>query len=155
MKDLRYISLLTITGVLASCSTVDNTAKPVVHSVFPSFTVFGSENSLPSSTANNLSSQIEKLKPDEDLTLREFLSKLGLKNYKQNLSVNMRWNHYFVYIDENRVLYIQVDVEKLNNTLGMFEPDLNVPVISCSIRENPNLTTIQWERQTKMQNKSQ
>ena len=141
--------------MLICCSTIEkrtvssmnNVAKPPVKSVFPNFTTYLSTNPLPTKTIYNIPNQIKLLKPDSELTLREFLSKLGLKNYKNNLSANIRFNHYFVYVDEEKVLYIEVDVTKLDSNLDWFKPDLNVPVISCKLRKNPDITLAKWSKQ--------
>lgn len=141
-------------AMLSGCSTKaivrPVSISPVLHnpgaprswpSVFPSFTSYGSTRIVPSSQVAALPKKIAALSTGHSESIQDLVQLLGLSAFRRNVSINMRWNHHFMYLDEDHILYMTIDCEHLDSE--PFVTPWNARVIACKLMKNPDVTIIE------------
>ena len=109
--------------------------------VFPGHTMYGSTKSIPAGTIADLPRRIRTLRRGVTLTISDLVGLLGLSRHRSNVSINMRWNHHFVYLDDDHILYMTIDV--MHHDSEPFLVPWDAPVIACKLMRNPDVTVIE------------
>ena len=109
--------------------------------VFPSHTIFPSEVNIPDAIVSDMPRRINRLSSRRVYSVKGLMSSLGLSRYQSNLSANMRWNHYFVYLNQDQILYLEIDIDSMKDDLP-FQADQNAHVVRVELRKNPDQTVI-------------
>jgi hypothetical protein len=124
--------------------------SPVLHnpgaprswpSVFPSFTSYGSTKIVPPSQVAALPKRIAALSTGHSESIQDLVQLLGLSAFRTNVSINMRWNHHFMYLDDDHILYMTIDCEHLDSE--PFVTPWKARVISCKLMKNPDVNIIE------------
>lgn len=143
---MKMISMLCLVlGVLcSSCSHLGD--KTVARqSVFPSFTIFPSQQPIPRSMIETLPQRIAALPEGRSLSIGRLVEQLGLSAYRNNVSANLRWNTFFMYLDSDHILYFSMDLDTLPDDRSddrFLQTPWSAKVIECSLRRNPDVTVI-------------
>jgi len=140
MKSPFVLLCLGIVAVLPCCHNSRKVSSAPETTVFPSFTSYPQQRPVPKAVIADLPRRLRDLPGGRGIPLEKLVRDLGLGKYRANVSNNMRWNHHFLYLDENHALYMEIDL----NTLPQYAPPFRAPwkskVISCQLRENPDRT---------------
>ena len=113
-------------------------------SVFPSKVNYPSSRPLPHSVVQQLPGRVRTLPQTRIMTVADVVQALGLEAYRDHVSSNFRWNAYYVYLDENHVLYLICDPASLRVLVptGPVSTRWNTVVTEVRLRKNPNLTLV-------------
>ncbi len=134
--------LCSVLGVLcSSCSHLTSPRVAAPESVFPNFTIFPSEQSIPSLLIEVLPQRIAALPEGRSLSISRLVERLGLSAYRSNVSANLRANTFFMYLDTDHILYFTMDLDTLPDHMH-FQTPWNAKVIECSMLRNPNGTIV-------------
>ena len=131
---LRVLTLLTMT--LCGCAAREPARQTTV---FPRFTLYPTQKNLPAALIADLPKRIQGL-PAGAISISSLVGKLGLSDYRSNVSSNLRWNTFFVYLDTDHILYMVVDVTSIPKDWQPFATPWATLVTSCQLRRNPDQT---------------
>lgn len=110
-------------------------------SVFPGHTSYGSTKIVPPSQVAALPKMIAALSTGHSESIEDLVQLLGLSAYRTNVSINMRWNHHFMYLDEDHMLSMTIDCEHLD--AEPFVTPWKARVIACKLMRNPDVSIIE------------
>ena len=142
---MRYCLLpLALCVLLSACSISREAPLPRRTTVFPRFTSFGSTENLPEAIVSDMPRRIQKLSTQRIYTVESLLRALGLSRYGSHLSINMRMNHYFVYLNQDHLLSLLIDVTTKKETRegDWLAADRQAHVLRVVMAKNPDLTVI-------------
>ena len=111
-------------------------------SVFPKHANYPSVRPLPASVVQQLPSRVRNLPQNRVMTIAGVVHALGLDAYRDHVSSNFRWNAYYVYLDENHVLFLTCDPISLKERVpsGPITTRWNTVVTEVKLRQNPDRT---------------
>lgn len=126
--------------VCLSCAGHRHTVVHQPGTVFPSFTAYPAQKNLPAATIASLPRRIKALLGGKPLSIRQVVKRLGLSRYRDNVSLNLRWSTYFMYLDAEHILYFEVDANTLPEVTDSFSTPWGALVTSIRLRQNPDST---------------
>ncbi len=85
--------------------------------------------------------RIAALPEGRSLSIDQIVRHLGLLKYRNNVSSNLRWNTFFMYLDAEHILYFSMDLDTLPDDTILQTP-WSAKVLECSMRRNPDVTII-------------
>ena len=148
MNRASYVTaLLAGVMVLAPLCSCMHTSVPEVSArttVFPGHTVFPSQQNIPRNVIEDLPRRISALPEGRSLSITQLVERLGLSAYRSNVSANLRWNTYFMYLDSSHILYFTMDLDTLPDGRFLQTP-WDAKVTNCSMLMNPDVTVVSKE----------
>ena len=140
----HFTAILVIAAVL-SLGSCAHTSEPKVHArttVFPSFTIFPDQQNIPPKIIENLPGRISALPEGRSLSINQLVKRLGLSEYRNNVSANLRWNTYFMYLDSDHILYFTMDLDTLPDSAPFLQTPWDAKMTNCSMMRNPDATIV-------------
>lgn len=144
MNRESHLSAFVAAAVLVSLCSCVHTPTPEGSprtTVFPGHTLFPSQESIPHRVIEDLPRRISALPEGRSLSISQTVKRLGLSAYRGNVSANLRWNTYFMYLDANNILYFTMDLDTLPDDLFLQTP-WDAKVTNCSMLRNPDVTVV-------------
>lgn len=140
MNRSLHPSAFVAAAVLVSLSSCVHTPTQEARTtVFPKFTLFPSQEDMAPKIIEDLPRRISALPEGRSLSISQIVNQLGLSAYRSNVSANLRWNTYFMYLDANNILYFTMDLDTLPKDQPLVTP-WNAKVTNCSMMRNPDVT---------------
>ena len=142
-RTSHLIAVLAVAVLVSLCSCVHTSAPEVSArtTVFPGHTLFPSQKNIPRNVIEGLPRRISALPEGHSLSISQLVKRLGLSAYRSNVSSNLRWNTYFMYLDANHILYFTMDLDTLPDGLFLQTP-WDAKVTDCSMLTNPDVTVV-------------
>ena len=127
--------------VFSGCSLLTQPQQQRNASVFPSHTIFPTQQTIPRHLIDDLPQRIAALPVGRPLSITRLVELLGLTAYRHNVSANLRWNTLFMYLDRDHILYFSTAPDTLPDHTFLQTP-WSAKVTVCSLRKNPDLTIL-------------
>ncbi len=144
MNRASHLTAILAVAAIVSLGSCSHTSAPEVNArttVFPGHTLFPSQENIPSNVIEDLPRRISALPEGRSLSISRLVKRLGLSAYRSNVSANLRWNTYFMYLDASHILYLTMDLDTLPDSLFLQTP-WDAKVTNCSMLRNPDVTVV-------------